>query len=247
MPLDKILASLDELPVFTLANEFGVPLRYATQPGDAASGASAPNTDELEAFFVDAAMASAELTRVHTRFPDRTINVLPVGLGRALSRTLEPDSYARLIPRPQDVNAAIHLTEGGDGDYGGELGDLPVFGCYQLRRQRPDGLEETPLFLQEEDARSALSAAAGAGLDSLRLRSSSLAIMCGMMGRGEVSQPRAMRFVAPNASLRYLAERATGTDSEPPAKQPLSDTVARLALTKVFDGNSYDSNGIFPQ
>ena len=128
----ELQVALDKVPVFAVVNA-----------GQEPCGA-------LPDFFVEPADAEAALAEVSD-----AVRVLPVGLGAAFN--LVRQGQGCLVPGRDDLRAARGV-EGGERLSEGEL---PLFGCYQLRMPSKDRSGPmTPLFLGFAEAQTSRARAA---------------------------------------------------------------------------------------
>ena len=230
LPYAELISALDELPAFAIVNAENAPLEFE----DEETGR------KVSLFFVDVATAQAQCARFAAQFPSLGLRLMPVGLGMALQRSRERGD--RLVPSEADVAAALQLEGGGAIDW--DAGDLPLFGCYQMRLPRRGGGGEPakPLFLCHADAKAALAAADPSG--ALELVATSLQRMADLMVDGQLDDPRGMLFLPPRASVQYCSERAAaGADGAAALRE--SGAAVRAAAS-VWDGERTGSAGLFP-
>lgn len=253
LPWAELCSTLDELPCFTVVD--GQQLAF--------TGYKAW-TDVRARLHVDAAAAEAELASARSEAPELDLRLQAVGLGYALSRSgggtsSGSPSAARLFPCEADVERARRLVGGDEIDWSRD--EVPLFFCFQLqRRDEQGGRLVTPLFLSYADADAAVAAAeaatarAGGSMSKpLELSSTSLSIFARRLVEGGVADPLSVRFVPPLASVRLcaalkpLAATIEGSAGLPPP----TDSIARQALTVLFDGtrsgaSARNAAGLFP-
>ena len=257
LPWAELCSTLDELPCFTVVNG---------QQQLAFTGRKA-GTDVRARLHVDAAAAEAELAAARSEAPELNLRLQAVGLGYALTRSgggtpslsLSVPSAARLCPCAADVERARHLVGGDEIDWSRD--EVPLFFCFQLqRRDEQGGRLVTPLFLSYADADAAVAAAeaataraGGTRSKPLELRSTSLSTFARRLVEGGVADPSSVRFEPPLASVRLcaalkpLAATMDGSAGLPPP----TDSIARQALTVLFDGtrsgaSARNAAGLFP-
>ena len=80
----QLQGMLDELPVFTLANEEGQPLQFKI------------GEKSLAIFYADVEAAKTQLANAQKQSPDITCDLMPVGLGSAFKLSCE--SKAMVVP-----------------------------------------------------------------------------------------------------------------------------------------------------
>jgi hypothetical protein len=258
LPWAELCSTLDELPCFTVVD--GQQLAF--------TGYKAW-TDVRARLHVDAAAAEAELASARSEAPELDLRLQAVGLGYALTRSGGgtssggSPSAARLFPCEADVEHARRLVGGDEIDWSRD--EVPLFFCFQLqRRDEQGGRLVTPLFLSYADADAAVAAAeaatarAGGSMSKpLELRSTSLSTFARRLVEGGVADPLSVRFVPPLASVRLcaalkpLAATMEGTMEGSAGLPPPTDSIARQALTVLFDGtrsgaSARNAAGLFP-
>jgi len=260
LPWAELCSTLDELPCFTVVD--GQQLAF--------TGYKAW-TDVRARLHVDAAAAEAELASARSEAPELDLRLQAVGLGYALTRSgggtsSGSPSAARLFPCGADVEHARRLFGGDEIDW--SRGEVPLFFCFQLQRRDEQGGQGgrlvTPLFLSYADAEAAVAAAeaatarAGGSMSKpLELRSTSLSTFARRLVEGGVADPLSVRFVPPLASMRLcaalkpLAATREGTMEGSAGLPPPTDSIARQALTVLFDGtrsgaSARNAAGLFP-
>jgi hypothetical protein len=260
LPWAELCSTLDELPCFTVVD--GQQLAF--------TGYKAW-TDVRARLHVDAAAAEAELASARSEAPELDLRLQAVGLGYALTRSgggtsSGSPSAARLFPCEADVEHARRLVGGDEIDWSRD--EVPLFFCFQLQRRDEQGDQGgrlvTPLFLSYADAEAAVAAAeaatarAGGSMSKpLELRSTSLSTFARRLVEGGVADPLSVRFVPPLASMRLcaalkpLAATREGTMEGSAGLPPPTDSIARQALTVLFDGtrsgaSARNAAGLFP-
>ena len=260
LPWAELCSTLDELPCFTVVD--GQQLAF--------TGYKAW-TDVRARLHVDAAAAEAELASARSEAPELDLRLQAVGLGYALTRSgggtsSGSPSAARLFPSEADVEHARRLVGGDEVDWSRD--EVPLFFCFQLQRRDEQGGQGgrlvTPLFLSYADAEAAVAAAeaatarAGGSMSKpLELRSTSLSTFARRLVEGGVADPLSVRFVPPLASMRLcaalkpLAATREGTMEGSAGLPPPTDSIARQALTVLFDGtrsgaSARNAAGLFP-
>ena len=131
---------LDEVPVFTMANEEKKPLQYQV------------NGQPMAMFYADVNAAMDQLYSIKKQYPDIDNDLVPVGLGAAYKMSCE--GKACLVP------GVPELTEVGMPEGMSAVGqELPLFACMEISKETDDGDAVTPLYMSYADCEAAVKEA----------------------------------------------------------------------------------------
>ena len=156
------LAELNAAPVFALAGEAGNMLQFEE------------DGKPLVALFADIDRALEELEKSRSNTPGLGLRIVPLGLGDAYQQ--QQQGKALVIPGAEEVREAQAMQLSAPAEATAMLASagiaapvvewerdvLPVFGCAQILRRRPDGTRFVPLFMCKADAQKAFDAAVAA-------------------------------------------------------------------------------------
>ena len=183
--------SLDQLPVFTVADAEGKPLQYEV------------DGEKSAVFYADVDQAKEELATAKAQFPNlEGIDIIPVGLGGAYLATTKGDAV--LIPGRAD------LTRAGCPENAPAVGQpLPLFACMEMSRESSDGSGQPvlPLFMCHADCAEAVAQATASDLgedeDPLEIVGLSLPSVVERLSSVADETP-AFTFVPPSASAEFI-------------------------------------------
>lgn len=184
---------LDQLPVFTVANEEGKPLQYEVDGKD------------MGVFYADIEQAKEELANAKEQFPDKAgIDLIPVGLGGVYVAC--EDGGAMLVP------ALEELTKAGLPEGAPTVGQpLPLFACMEMSREGEDGNPVLPLFMSHADCAAAIRQATDQDLEEddkgppLEIVGLSLPSVVERLATMS-DDTQAFTFVPPKASREHITE-----------------------------------------
>ena len=209
---NAVLQGLNAAPVFALANQEGVPIQQRERDGQ-----------PLVLLFAAIDRAQDELEAARKASPDLELQLLPVGLGVAYAQLLE--GKAVIVPgfaelsEAQDMQLAADempagMLEGAGIDIPVVQWDenvLPLFGCFEMVRRRPDGSRFTPVFMSHKDAQAAFDKARAANPE----RTAKFAVevvplpeLVELAAAGKAKVPP--RVIPPSESMLYLQQRSSG-------------------------------------
>ena len=184
-PVEK---ALDQLPVFTVANNEGKPLQYEF------------DGKPVALFYADVEAAKNELSSAQEQFPDLGCDIIPFGLGRAY--VLQCEDKAMLVPSVKDLSAA-GLPAGMPA-----VGQpLPLFACMEMSREGPTGTPVLPLFMSHADCVAAVKQATSSDLaegeEKLEVVGLSLPNVVERLSSVADDAP-GFTFIAPAASAEHI-------------------------------------------
>jgi len=173
----ELLGALDELPVFTLANAEGQPLKF--QVGQRI----------IAVFYADVEAAKVELAKLDQ---DLGCDLLTVGLGSAYR--LACNDKGMVVPGLAELRA---LGAPEDAQPLGQ--ELPLFACMEMTKEGNEG-PVLPLFMSYADCAAAVAEASDAAEreDPLQITGLSLA------GVVEDSPSGSFSFVPPSVSMEHI-------------------------------------------
>ena len=183
------------------------------------------------AFFADIDRALEELEKSRSNTPELGLKIVPLGLGDAYRQ--QQQGKALVIPGTEEVREAQAMQMGAPADAAAMLASagidnpvvewerdvLPVFGCAQLLRRRPDGTRFVPLFMSKADAQKAFDAAIAANperaeADGFEIDCTPLPEMLQMAASQKGVRPR---LIPPSQSVAFLQGKYP---PEPPVLYP---------------------------
>jgi hypothetical protein len=193
-----LAASLDQLPVFTVANAEGQPLQYEI------------DGNPLAMFYVDVEAAKKELESAQQEYPTLGCDLIPVGVGSAFKLTCE--GKAALLPSEADLAAA------GAPPGTSPMGQaLPLFACMEMSQESASGTPRLPLFMAWADCAAAVSQATqtDAPEDKLEIVGLSLPSVVERLGSMDASEEPAFIFIPPTSSSKFIAEYMVASGGPP--------------------------------
>ena len=183
----QLQASLDKLPLFTVANQEGQPLQYEV------------GEKPLAVFYADVDAAKKELAQSLSQFPDLGCDLIPVSLGSAYKLTCE--GKAMIVPGIADLLAA-GAPEGAE-----PMGqELPLFACMDMSQAGKNG-PVLPLFMSHADCAAAVEMATAAESPEEPLEISCLSLPSVVERLSSVAMPGTggFEFMAPDKTLAHIA------------------------------------------
>jgi len=227
-PLRQVL---DELPVFTCANEKGQPMVYER------------DGKPLSIFFADVIRAQQEVNMMSERYPDAGLKLLTAGLGGVFQKVRNGE--ALLVPSQAALESAGE-------DWNSET--LPLFTCLGMT-DSTDSVEKLPFFMDPSDAQASIDRAVAEVRDNLtEAQRARLRLVCTPLSkaveiivsgqesdfcRNVSSSVQAFKFMPPMSSMRFIdmAIQELETRSKPRAQ------VERY----IADSQRGTTSGLFPE
>ena len=180
----SLQGTLDELPVFTVANGEGQPLEYTT--------AGPKGERQLAIFYIDVEAAMKQTTAAKAQFPDLGCDIISTGLGFAFK--LSSEGGALIVPGVAELQGA------GAPEGSNPMGqEVPLFCSMELTREGGKVL----LFMSYADCAEAVSQAPGGALEVDTI----LSLQSTVEELADLEDPSSGEFVlvAPSASLQHVA------------------------------------------
>lgn len=181
---NPIKTELNAVPVFCCSNDKGQPLQYSL--GDS----------KVAFFFCDVDAAKAELEKAKKDTGLEGLAISPVPLGEVFEIAAKQEAV--IIPSTEALEAAG--APAGMEPLGQQV---PLFGCDDMKQDRPDGSSVTPFFVDVADADEQIEKAAdSAGENGPDLEMKILPLMKAVQLAATSDTNYA--FVPPEKSMDYL-------------------------------------------
>lgn len=185
---ERLQPALDQLPVFTVANEEGQPLQYEV------------DGKPVAIFYSDVEAAKQELVAAREQYPSLGCDLIPIGLGGVYKLCCE--DKAVLVP------GAAELTAAGAPAGVSAMGlPLPFFACMEMSQEDSTGRPVLPLFVSHADCSAAVAQASKQDLEEgdapLEIVGLSLPSVVERLATVAEGAP-AFKFIAPRSSAKYI-------------------------------------------
>jgi hypothetical protein len=178
---------LNDLPVFTCANEQGHPLQYDL------NGQSAPF------FYCDVEAAKTELAKASAETKlGGLLDIVPFPLGDVFEMSAQ--GRAVVIPSQAAIDAA------GAPPGTNPIGQtIPLFACMEIMQERDDGVAVLPLFMVLEEAQAAMKMALEIdGGDPSDFEVVGLSLNRAVEMLATVPETPAFHFIPPASSIEHI-------------------------------------------
>jgi hypothetical protein len=184
---------LDQVPIFTCANQEGKPLAYTVEMKD--------QTYTVPFFFCDVDDAQIELEKATEGTGLDEIGLIPFPLGKAFQMWAQDEAV--IIP------SARAIMQAGAPPGSNPIGQqVPLFACMEIMQSNEDGSGAVlPLFMDFEEANAAVVSAVemdGGNVSDFEVVTLSLQKAVQLLAT--VPETPAFQFVASSKSLKYIQD-----------------------------------------
>lgn len=193
---DSISKNLDELPVFTCANEQGNPLAYTIEVKD--------KTHTVPFFYCDVDDAKAELEKAKEGSGVDGLDIIPFPLRKAFELWARDDAV--IVP------SKMAIVQAGAPPGTNPIGQqVPLFTCMDIMQTNEDGSGGMlPMFMVLDEAQTALSEAVkadGGKVEDFEVVSLSLSRAVELLATvSDNPETPGFQFIGPKKSFKYIAE-----------------------------------------
>lgn len=191
-----IRQELDQVPVFSVSNAEGHPLKYSIEK----EGKSV----EVSLFYthVSDALVELEKAKENTPLPGMDVNPYPLG---GIFEMWAKDS-AVIVPNKKSI------IQAGAPPNAVPIGQhVPLFACMEIAQEDETGIPVLPLFFELDDANDAVSQAVaatdGGKAEDLEVVGLNLSEAVNLLANGESA---AFQFIPPKSSLDHIRDYLSG-------------------------------------
>jgi hypothetical protein len=201
---EPIQRDLDQLPVFTCANEQGKPLAYTIETTSTEDGIAFT----VPCFYCDVDDAQEELRKARENTGLTNLDLIPFPMGKAFMMWSKDEAI--IIPNKRAI------VQAGAPPNTNPMGqEVPLFACMDIMRASEEGeggkkKNVLPLFMDLDDANAAVQQAVeldGGNVDDLEVVSLSLNRAVELLAT--VPETPAFQFIAPEKSFQYIQRYLT--------------------------------------
>ena len=194
-----IKEELDEVPVFSIANADGLPIKYTINKDD--------TSFEIPLFYTHASDALVELKKAKENKPllqSPGMDISPYPLGDIFE--LWANDAALIVPNKKSIMQA------GAPPTAIALGQqVPLFACMEIAQENESGKLVLPLFFELEDANDAVSQAVssdGGKMEDFEVVGLNLPEAVSLLANAREEQ--SFQFVPPASSLKHIRDYLSG-------------------------------------
>ena len=208
-----VLADLNAAPVFALADQQGNLLQQREKE----------DGQKLVLFYAAVDRAQDERTAANKDRPEDDLKILPVGLGLAYDKVRQ--GQALIVPGFSELSAAQEMQVAAPEDAASMLAGagiespvvewnrdvVPLFGCFEMTRRRPDGSRFTPVFMSHADAQAAFEKTKAANPEKtaqFEIDVVALPKLLELAVAGKAKVPP--RVIPPSESMRFIQQLQQG-------------------------------------
>ena len=193
----KIKEELDQVPVFSIANGDGLPIKYTINKDD--------TSFEIPLFYTHVSDALIELEKAMENKPLQTgMDISPYPLGDIFE--LWANDAAVIVPNKKSiVQAGVPPTAIAMGQ------QVPLFACMEIAQENESGKLVLPLFFELEDANDAVSQAVssdGGKVEDFEVVGLNLPEAVSLLANA--GEEQSFQFVPPASSLKHIRDYLSG-------------------------------------
>lgn len=189
---------LDQVPIFSVANAEGQPLKYRIEKGG--------SSFEVPVFYTHVEDALQELEKAKENTPTlKGLDINPYPLG-GIFRMWAEDAAVIVPNKMAIIQAGAPPTAIPMGQ------QVPLFACMEITQHDKDGKPVLPLFFELADAQSAVSQAVsldGGKAEDLEVVGLNLGEAVNLLTNAR-DDATAFQFVPPASSLKHIREYLSG-------------------------------------
>jgi hypothetical protein len=204
----SVLTDLNAAPVFAITDQQGNMLQQRERDGQ-----------KLVVFYAAVDRAKDELAAAKEGTLEAELKLLPVGLGMAYDQVRQGKGL--IVPGFREISAAQEMQVQAPEDAAAMLAGagiespivqwksevVPLFGCFEMSRRRPDGSRFTPVFMSHADAQAAFDKARAANPEktaNFEIDVVELPKLLELAVAGTAKVPP--RVVPPSESIQFIRE-----------------------------------------
>ena len=193
----KIKEELDQVPVFSIANGDGLPIKYTINKDD--------TSFEIPLFYTHVSDALLELEKAMENKPLQTgMDISPYPLGDIFE--LWANDAAVIVPNKKSIiQAGAPPTAIAMGQ------QVPLFACMEIAQENESGKLVLPLFFELEDANDAVSQAVssdGGKTEDFEVVGLNLPEAVSLLANA--GEEQSFQFVPPASSLKHIRDYLSG-------------------------------------